>query len=731
MTNRAAAIALGLGLTVLISAMTLAILVERELGAQVANLRVNSPIILRKESILNEGALSETRVPLAWTASAVADITSGMESSGRFAALSLSTSGYLERTPGAYENVLLIESGKELHSVLQLPGTCDANTLWIGGDVPLGGSLGRYNGERVQLLPLPNESIAKAISDARRELPAAIRCREGAQEGFPILLFVPDGDHSSDVWEELTLRAQLHASRGGGFAPVRVSVEHLADRLQAELARNYRWLHILINAFSAAVLLALCGHAVFAGSRDRHGFKIRRALGAPLPSLGATSAWKTVVPMAACAAVAVPAACAAHLALNPEAGLAGLSGTVTAIAVIALGASCAWITHMLCAAGRIDQSLSVAPKVTAGRWRRVTLSVCVAGACLVAGTLSLLVAGLAKYNDALQEFDLGYDPTNLLAYRAIPTTARARLGTEAASLIATPLMDLSRRGEVSFLCSALWEVEPGVLPFEHAAAIVPAGPGIAAMLGIDVAGRDLSDKDLFRGGGLVVQNITAESARAVRYLGSVIGSVQGVHTGGLSPVLRDLVFIPPDSSITCPETFVLARVDSSHGRHPERLRERLEDLLTDHAVRPPRRLTELIDEQRRPLDQVRKSAAVSLALVTVSMLIVVALMTTTYIESRMRVIAVRHALGESVGAAILTLSVQTLLVATLGIGLAACLWPSVFSFMRLQFPAMPALSSLEVATVLATICLVVFLSAGVAAMKSLSTARFVEALRDE
>ena len=726
-------------LSVVIAVMTMLLVFEQSLQHQIQHTRFRAPILVTRSVTLNAGTASAITMPMAWSKDDLHTLLQGLDSLGSATGFSADL-GFVERASGRHEQVTLLRAGVDMLGYLSLPTTCRSDVLYLYDPrhiVTGTGNIGRLDDRPVQLLPLLDNTALKVLASSRAGA-IAVQCDPTSNDEFMKVVFLPRPGMEMAATAALRSRAGAAIWNRSDFAPATVSVESLSEAVARRMEKDFGWLPPFVVAFAFLLLVILAGFALFDAARIRPEFQIRRAMGSSMPRLLWASAQRVFRMLAAAFALATLLLILWWSFAGTQLLSDGWLGLCWAAIVLVLAGCVAVVAHAMYVLLRLDAQLTLTTNVAGSRWKAALVGVCMGVMTFSLALFAMFSLGLNMYFHQLQNMPLGYAPTGLYAYAAIPLSARGRAGQDTASLLAEPLQSLAlANGRVSVICEGPWSLD-GLLAdpnLKHVGISISGSAGLLDLMRISHTGRDIAAKDLQTGTARWIQTLDPEFVRLAAKFGHLVGTVTGLRVGALAPQNRSIV-IEPLNSVPCPAPVVLYRANpgSSAGTASSALagvQARIQAITADYSIQPAEQVSATIAQARQPLLQLKRFADLGFAAALLCMVLVASLTSAAYVNSRARVIAIRSALGEAPWRAALDAVLRSGLHALPALALAALVSGWMNSAVRFEFPDYPGLSVWEL-TALSLLIGVVIQSAMFASLwNTLSKTNFSAALRVE
>lgn len=669
--------------------VTVAILLafEQSLGQQIQRARIHAPLLITRAVTLNAGTNHALTIPMAWSKNDVHQLTQGMESLGDVSGFSVNL-GFVERESGRHQQITLARVGVDMLGYLSLPASCSPNTLYLYDPehpVAAAGTLGRVDGRAVRLLPLSGDAALKTLVSAKAGA-IGLACDPTLDAGYAKIVFLPTPSEEASAITALQARAASSTWQQSDFAPARVRVESLSAAVTQRIAHNFGWLSPFAIAFACLLTVILIGFALFDAARIRPEFQIRRAIGSSRSLLLRTSAhrvWRLLRDAAALAALLLVLW---RVFGNETSEVAGWRGEGLTAALLVFAGALAAVAHATYVMAKLDEQLTLTTNVTGSRWKTVLVGVCMGIMTFSLTVFAIFAVGLNLYFSQLQDTPLGYAPTGLYAYAAMPVSARARAGDIVSALLAEPLLAMAAtQPGLSLICEGPWALDPLLADpnTKHAGISLSGSAGLLGVLGIAHSGRDLSPLDLHAGTAHWLQSNDVEFLHRTRRQDNVVGMMTGLRMGALTPQDRSVDLTPLGGPGICPAPRVLYRGDA---RAADALLPRLQSLTVDYSIQPPREVSTIISNARQPLRRLRDFANLGFGAAFFCMLLVASLTSAAYVNSRARIIAIRSALGEAPWRAALDAVRRSALHAVPALTFAVIISAWMQSLVQLAFP---------------------------------------------
>lgn len=628
-------------LGVLIGALGLVAAAGDDVSRHVVELESGSPIILARHATLRSSH-GEQVIPMAWSETALSDLAVALDSRGTVSSIA-ATQGFFRPDGGDYVEATVLNVGRELLSRLAPGARCDPRELLVPNALAAGAERGILEGEQFLVAELKSSLALKALAPNSTGA-LLLRCAPLASS-YPRVAVLPAPGRESDALSAAMAFADSSRDERS-FAPLTMHVERLSDAATKELKRTYGWLPALELGFGLTILGVVAGLAFFDATRVRTDFEIRRALGSPVKDLLLQIAHRVgrQVGIATFAGLAILViTVAASDAMN-----IGFAAHATLLGWVTLGAAAGVSAHTLLTLPGIDRRIVVRSNAAGSLIRSVGAASCLAVMAFILVSFAATSVMLGRHANALEQRSLGYEPTGLYAIRAIPLSPEARGGASVADLLASPLVALGR-GRATVVCSAPWELDAFLLQqlYKDAAVTVAAGAGVATVMAFSFDGRDLSATDLNSPSPMLVQANDAQFARDSRVFGDQVGAVHGLLFGALNPRPRNAI-VKSLREHPCTAPIVVFR-----GSAQERGQSEARDLALSLGSRieayeflAPAAVSDELARARRPLTRLQSFSVAGLALSSLCVVLLSALLSFVFVRSRLRQIAIRHALGE-------------------------------------------------------------------------------------
>lgn len=717
-------------LAVVIAAVATLLVFGQSLQQQVRRARVHAPFLVTRAIILGAGTDRPLTVPLAWSTDDVHRLTQGMESLGSVSGFSTDI-GFVGREDGRHEQVVLARISADLLGYLSLPATCSPDSLYLyapGHPVPAAGAIGRLDERAVRLLPLADSATLRTLVAARSGA-VGLLCDPAAPANLMKIVFLPAPGKEAMASAALHARAAAKIWQQSDFAPATVRVESLSEAVTRRIEHDFGWLPPFATAFACLLVVILVGFALFDAARIRPEFQIRRAIGSSRALLLRTSAQRVARMLRDASALAVPLLALWWALGNGADWAAGLRGLGLTTALLLLAGALAATAHAAYVLARLDGQLTLTTNVAGSRWKTALVGICMGMMTFSLTVFAIFAVGLNLYFHQLQNTALGYAPSGLYAYAAMPVSARARAGDAASALLAEPLLALAPTdAKLSLICEGPWQMDALLADpnITHAGISLQGSAGLLGVLGIAHTGRDLSPLDLHDGTAHWLQSGDTEFLRRTRRQESVVGVISGVRVGALTPQDRSVDVAPLGGAMPCPAPRVLYRADA---RAAAALLPRLRALTVDYDIQPPREVSAVIAQARQSLRQLRDFANLGFAAAFLCMLLVASLTSAAYVDSRARIIAIRSALGESPWRAALDAVRRSALHALPALALAAAVAGWMQTLVRFAFPDYAGLHAWALAGLALALGAVIQSTMFAYLWKTLAATNFAAALR--
>lgn len=717
-------------LAAVIAAVAALLVFEQSLQQQVQRARVHAPLLITRAATLNAGTEHTLTVPLAWSTNDVHQLTQGMASLGRVSGFSTDV-GFVGREDGRYEQITLARVSADMLGYLSLPAACSPDSLYLyvpGHPVPAAGAMGRLDERAVRLLPLADSAALRTLVSARSGA-IGLLCDPTPPTNLIKIVFLPAPGKEAAASVALRARAAAKIWQQSDFAPATVRVESLSEAVAQRIEHDFGWLPPFVTAFACLLVVILTGFALFDAARIRPEFQIRRAIGSSRNLLLRTSAQRVLRMLRDATALAVPPLAlwwALKSGADQAAGLRGLGWTA---ALLLLAGALASVAHAAYVLARLDEQLTLTTNVAGSRWKTALVGICMGLMTFSLAVFAIFAVGLNLYFRQLQNTSLGYAPTGLYAYAAMPVSARARAGDTASALLAEPLLALaSTHAKLSLTCEGPWQLDSMLADpnIAHAGISLQGSAGLLGVLDIAHTGRDLSPLDLHEGTAHWLQSEDTEFLRRTRRQENVVGTVSGLRVGALTPQDRSVDIAPLGGAWPCPAPRVLYRADA---RAAAALLPQLKTLTVDYDIQPPREVSAIIAHARQSLRRLKDFANLGFAAAFLCMLLVASLTSAAYINSRARIIAIRSALGEPPWRAALDAVRRSALHALPALVLAALVSDWMQTLVRFAFPDYAGLHAWALAGLALALGAVIQSTMFVYLWKTLTAANFAAALR--
>lgn len=725
-------------LATVIAVMAMLMVFEQSLQTDVQRTRVRSPILVTRSVTLNAGTRGAITVPMAWSRNDLHTLLQGLEQLGSASGFS-SSIGFIGRVSGRYEQVTLLRVGEDMLAYFAPRGTCRTDTLYLydaRNRVIGDGEKGRFENHFVRLLPLANSAVLKVLAPGETGV-MALQCDPATNDRFLKVVFLPRPGMEKSAMVALRSRAEAGAWNHSDFAPATVMVESLSEAVAERMEADFGWLPPFAAAFGFLLLVILAGFALFDAARIRPEFQIRRAVGSSMSCLLYTSAQRVLRMLGMAAVVAASFLGSGWLFTDTRIFQDGWRGLFWAGVVLLLSGLGGVASHAAYVLLRLDDQLTLTTNVAGSRWKTIMVGVCMAVMTFSLALFAMFSYGLNTYFRQLQNMPLGYAPTGLYAYAAIPLSARGRAGEDVSSLLAEPLRSLSPAsvgGQISLICDGPWSLD-GLLAnpaLKHAGISIKGSAGLLDLLQLRHTGRDILADDLHTGTASWIQGDDPQFIRAATQRGHVLGAVAGVRVGALAPQERSIIFEAIDNT-PCPAPVVLYRSSriaaNQQSNSLEGVRARVQALTTDYSIQAPKQVSAIIAQARQPLLQLTRFANWGFLAAFLCMVLVAGLSSAAYVNSRARIIAIRSAVGESPWRAALDATYRGGLHVLPMLALAAMASGWANSLVRLKFPGYPGLDGLRLLGLSLLIGAVIQVVMFICLWKALSRTDFSTALR--
>lgn len=717
-------------LAAVIAAVAALLVFEQSLQQQVRRARVHAPLLVTRTATLNAGTESPLTMPLAWSPNDVHQLTQGMASLGSVSGFSTDV-GFVRREDGRYEQITLARISADMLGYLSLPITCSPDSLYLytpGHPVPAAGATGRLDERAVRLLPLADSAALRTLVAARSGA-VGLLCDPTPPANLIKIVFLPAQGKEAAASVALRARAAANIWQQSDFAPASVHVESLSEAVAQRIEHDFGWLPPFATAFACLLVVILIGFALFDAARIRPEFQIRRAIGASRALLLRTSALRVARMLRDATALAVPLLTlwwVLGTGANQAASWRGLGLTTVLLLLAGTLAAAAHATYVL---ARLDKQLTLTTNVAGSRWKSVLVGICMGMMTFSLTVFAIFAVGLNLYFHQLQNTSLGYTPSGLYTYAAMPVSVRARAGDAASALLAEPLLALaSTHANLSLICEGPWQLDAMLADpnIKHAGISLQGSAGLLGVLGVTHTGRDLSPLDLHEGTAHWLQSEDAEFLQRTRRQESVVGTLSRVRVGALAPQVRSVDIAPLSEAWPCPAPRVLYRADA---RAAAALLPQLRALTVDYDIQPPQETSAIIANARQSLRRLKDFANLGFTAAFLCMLLVASLTSAAYVNSRLRVIAIRSALGEPPRHAALDAVCRSSLHALPALTLAALVAGWMQTLVRFAFPDFVRLPALALAGLSLALGAVIQSAMFVYLWKTLAATNFAAALR--
>lgn len=632
----------GIGLVaLLVGALGLIGIIQDGVSRQVTQLQADSPIILSRHASL-QTAHGEQVIPIAWTETALGELAQAVSGLGVVSPIAAGQA-FFRAEGGDYLDVTVLTVGPDLLARLAPNARCLPSQVHLSGDFPQSVARGVLSGQAVLVAPLGSSFALQALAPDTAKV-VLVRCAATASSYPRVALLPARGQNASAL---ATATAYANGARDdSSFAPVTVNVERLSDAATRELGRTYGWLPSLKLAFVLTLVGVVSGLAFFDATRARTDFDIRRALGSSMGALLAQSTRRVARQLGIASAIGFGtlfsiAALSTRIAISsPAIGTLLLSAGIAGCAAVA--------AHVSLTLPGIDRRIVVRSSAAGSAARTIGAGACLAVMALILVGFAATSLLLGRHAKGLERLGLGYEAHGLYAIRAIPLTPRAQTGEATFDLLAVPVAGIEA-ASAAVTCTAPWALDSFLLQglYRNAAVTLASGGSIARVLGLRITGRDLSSVDVASSRPMLVQALDTQFAHDSRVFGHEIGRVRGLQFGALSPSPRNAI-IKSLRGHPCLAPLVLFRPSNST-RPDDQARSLTEQLgarIESYAFMAPVRVEDELADARAPLRRLRALAAGGLAVAALSVVLLSALLSLVFVRSRLRQIAIRHALGE-------------------------------------------------------------------------------------
>ena len=550
---------------------------------------------------------------------------------------------------GEVLRVALLDVPKQLSAFLTGEASCNPRVAYWAGPGPMPAEVRRESSITL-VRPAPQDAVILELA-AAESLPAMVQCSGGDWFDASEIAVVPKTPDAGGAYARVSAAVSEISSLDDAFGTSTIAVEALSERVSEDLQRRFGWLDSLLLIAALLQLGVLLAFGVLLAATRSSDIQIYRSLGAPLRFICyrfCFVAFTALLP-----ALAMTIAVAGWMWFSLGAKFAA-SALVYALAIYAGGALAFLAGFFTVGLWKLDSRLALRTSATQSPW-----SVKLAGAALTA-VVALLgpfaaFAWLASAQlDALEALDLGYDASELWVLRAAPAGGAQTSGSAAHSVSERLGRDGAR---AVMLCSEPWLDAASQLPRGVRGRALFASANVAAVLGLEIEGRDFALGDMGGARVSLVQTAFPAELRSAQLIATPIGYFSGLRFGASSPQLAFAMILPlSEGSCTSAPAVVFRASDAptARGRAAE-----IATTLREYRLSFPLKVSDIIEAQRRGLTMLRDSAVAALAVGLVLLGVACVMIAGAYARFARRVTAIRLSLGETPTASALHLSGQS------------------------------------------------------------------------
>lgn len=599
------------------------------------------------------------------------------------------------------ERVALLEVSRQLGEFLSRNSECNPDIgYWAGDDPPVG--IVRHGGRGFLVRPAPQTALIRELAGVG-DTPVLLVCTGSDWFDSAEVVIVPTVADSGVAFARVQDRVQDTILVDSIFGRAVIEAEMLSARLARDLDGRLGWIEQLRPMVALLQVSVLFAFGIFLAATSLREMEIQRALGASIRFIGLLylrKAANSLLPAVLCL-VAVSCWIGWSTTLQSAVGALGYALVLHAAGLVAF-----LVGFFVIGLWRIDSRLALRTSATQGVWNTRLAGASLAGMIALIGPFASFAWLATAELRALQNLDLGYRVDQLWVVRAAPTAGAADDHAHARSV--AERLERAEAGAV-MVCSEPW-IDARMPAAESASGVLYlATEGIAEILGLQVAGRDLTLADMGSGRASLVQALLPVHRRSAEMMSDPVGSFSGFRVGASAPELRFVMFLALQDG-GCPGSTpsILLRSDNAAAAADQTAR--IGTTLREYRLSQPLRVADVIDAQRRDLLRLR-DAGVVLLLVGLGVLGVASVMiASSHVRFARRVLAIRLAIGERPRASALRMARQSLVWIGMGALLGALLSLIAQGTIEAALPRVDAQAFVEALLVLPVVALAAFLS---------------------